>query len=74
MLLSQLNQLYGREEILEHLRVFGMNGIYPIGFYLFTSNVETTHFADKKDFRFLPEFSNHKIQISNTGILLPLFI
>jgi hypothetical protein len=30
-----------------------------------SSNVAITHSADKKDFRFLPEFPNHKIQISN---------
>jgi hypothetical protein len=30
-----------------------------------SSNVTITHSADKKDFRFLPEIPNHKIQISN---------
>jgi len=32
---------------------------------IISSNFATTHSADKKDFRFLPDFSNHKIQISN---------
>ena len=47
-----------REEIEHYIKVAKTEAIY-------TSIVASPHPVDKKDFRFLSEFPNHKIQISN---------